>query len=79
MAVHDDWHGRGIGGAFMRAAVDLADRWLNLSRLELTVYTDNTPAIKLYEKFGFEVEGTLRRYSFRDGAYADAYTMARLN
>ncbi len=78
MAVHDDWHGRGIGTRLMRAAVDLADRWLNLSRLELTVYTDNAPAIKLYQKFGFEIEGTLRRYSFRDGAYADAYAMARL-
>ena len=78
MAVHDDWHGRGVGTALMRAAVDLADRWLNLGRLELTVYTDNVPAMRLYERFGFKVEGTLRRYSFRDGAYADAHIMARL-
>jgi len=78
MTVHDDWHCRGIGTALMRAAVELADRWLNLSRLELTVYTDNAPALKLYEKFDFEIEGTLRRYSFRDGEYADAYAMARL-
>ena len=34
--------------------------------------------IALYEKFGFEIEGTHRRYAFRDGAYVDAYTMARL-
>ncbi len=78
MAVHDDWHGRGIGTALMRAAIELADRWLNLSRLELNVYTDNTPAIRLYEKFGFEIEGTFRRYAFRNGAFADAYAMARL-
>ncbi|NNC64792.1 MAG: GNAT family N-acetyltransferase [Gammaproteobacteria bacterium] len=78
MAVHDDWQGQGVGTALMRAAVDLADRWLNLSRLELTVYTDNARAISLYEQFGFEIEGTLRRDSFRDGAYADAYVMARL-
>lgn len=78
MAVHDAWHGRGVGSALLRAALDLADRWLNLSRIELTVYTDNGPAIRLYEKHGFEVEGTLRRYSFRDGKYADAHVMARL-
>jgi len=35
-------------------------------------------AIALYEKFGFEVEGTHRRYAFRNGEYVDAYSMARL-
>lgn len=78
MAVHDDWQGHGIGTALMQAAVDLADRWLNLNRLELTVYTDNLPAIALYEKYGFDIEGTLRRYAYRDGSYVDAYAMARL-
>ena len=78
MAVHDEWQGKGVGSALMRAGVELADKWLNLSRLELTVYTDNEPAIRLYERFGFEREGTLRRYAFRDGVYVDAHLMARL-
>ncbi len=62
----------------MQAAVDLADKWLNLERLELDVYTDNEPALRLYQKFGFVIEGTLVRFAFRDGRYADAYMMARL-
>lgn len=62
----------------MQAAVDLADRWLNLSRLELEVQVDNEGAIRLYRKFGFEVEGTLREYTFRDGALVDVYYMARI-
>lgn len=78
MAVRDDWQGKGVGGALLQAAVDLADRWLNLSRLELQVYTDNAPAVALYQKFGFEIEGTLRKMAFRDGEYVDAYAMARL-
>ena len=78
MAVRDDWQGKGVGTALMRAALDLADNWLNLSRLELTVYTDNAAGIALYEKFGFEMEGTHRRYAFRDGGFVDAYSMARL-
>jgi L-phenylalanine/L-methionine N-acetyltransferase len=41
MAVRDDWQGKGVGSALMEAALDLADNWLNLIRLELTVYTDN--------------------------------------
>lgn len=78
MAVRDDWQGKGVGTALMGAAIDLAERWLNLSRLELDVYTDNEPAIRLYQKFGFVIEGTLVAFAFRDGQYVDAYVMARL-
>jgi len=78
MAVRDDWHGRGVGTALMAACLDLADNWLNLTRVELEVYTDNEPALRLYKKFGFEIEGTLRRYAYRDGKWVDAYFMARL-
>ncbi|HYD78508.1 MAG TPA: GNAT family N-acetyltransferase [Paucimonas sp.] len=78
MTVHDDWQGQGIGTALMRATVDMADKWLNLVRLELEVYTDNEAAIRLYERFGFVHEGTLRRHAFRDGQYVDSHVMARL-
>lgn len=78
MSVRDDWHGKGVGSALMARIVELADHWFDYRRLELTVYTDNAAALALYRKFGFEIEGTLRQYAFRDGAYVDAYTMARL-
>ena len=77
MAVRDDQHGNGIGSALMTAMVDLADNWLGLRRIELTVYTDNAPAIALYEKFGFEVEGEAKGFALRGGQYVDAYYMAR--
>ncbi len=78
MSVRDDWHGRGVGSALLAAAIDLADNWLNYTRIELTVYTDNDVALALYRKFGFEIEGTLRDYAFRGGRFIDAYTMARI-
>lgn len=78
MAVRDDWQGKGVGTALLQAAVDLADKWLNLTRLELEVFVDNAPAIRLYQKFGFNIEGTMAQYAFRDGCYVDTYMMARL-
>ena len=78
MSVRDDCQGQGVGTALMQAAVDLADNWLNLQRLELHVFTDNEPAVRLYQKFGFVVEGTLVRYGYRTGEFVDVYAMARL-
>lgn len=78
MAVRDDFQGKGVGSALMKEAVNLADKWINLSRLELEVYCDNSAAVALYKKFGFEVEGRLFKFSFRDGEYVDAFFMARL-
>ena len=78
ITVHDEWQGKGVGKALMAAAVDLADNWLNLTRLELEVYADNAAAIHLYERFGFVYEGTLRQHAFRNGEYIDSNIMGRL-
>ena len=78
MSVDEAFQRRRIGTALLAAIVDLADNWYNLLRLELEVYTDNEGAIRLYRRFDFVIEGTLRSYAYRAGAFADAYYMARL-
>ena len=78
IAVHDAYAGRGAGTALMAGLVEMADDWLNIRRLELTVYADNARAIALYERFGFQREGLHRDYAWRAGAYVDAVAMARL-
>jgi putative acetyltransferase len=79
IAVAPAAQGRGVGSALMQALCDYADRWGQLLRIELTVFTDNARAIALYRRFGFQTEGTHRAYAFRDGAYADVLCMARLH
>ncbi|HQT90007.1 MAG TPA: GNAT family N-acetyltransferase [Acidiphilium sp.] len=76
--VADAHHGQGIGTALLTALLDLADHWLGLTRLELTVFADNSRAIALYHRLGFVQEGHLRDYALRDGALADSLSMARL-
>lgn len=78
MAVRDDWAGRGVGTALMAAALDLADNWLGLTRLELTVWSDNEAAQALYRKFGFVQEGVARDYGLRHGVLVDTLYMARV-
>ena len=78
MGVRDDWTGKGVGSALLGAVLEMADDWLNLRRIELTVYGDNQGALALYRKFGFEQEGLARGYAFRRGDYVDALYMARI-
>ena len=78
MGVAPAWQGKGVGSRLLTAALDVADNWMNLHRVELTVYADNDAAHHLYRKFGFEVEGRLRDYALRDGVFVDTLSMARL-
>ncbi len=78
IAVADAYQGRGVGRALMNACLDFADHWANYARVELTVHADNARAVKLYESLGFEHEGRLRDFSFREGGYIDALFMGRV-
>ncbi|MCP4539103.1 MAG: GNAT family N-acetyltransferase [Chloroflexi bacterium] len=78
LSVHPDYWNRGVGAALIAAVVDLSDNWLDIKRIELTVYADNAAAIHLYEKFSFVIEGTKRKYAYREGEYVDTHVMARV-
>ncbi|BBQ81854.1 TPA: N-acetyltransferase [Kluyvera ascorbata] len=77
-SISADFQGRGVGSALMREMINLCDNWLRVERIELTVFVDNPAALALYRKFGFDIEGTGKRYALRNGEYVDAYFMARL-
>jgi len=70
--------GRGVGSELMREMINLCDNWMRIERIELTVFADNPAALALYRKFGFEIEGTGRKFALRNGEYVDAYYMARM-
>jgi putative acetyltransferase len=77
MSVHDAYQRQGVGKALLLELIDAADNWLNIMRIELTVFIDNAGAIALYEAMGFEAEGVHKACAFRDGAFADVLAMAR--
>jgi ribosomal protein S18 acetylase RimI-like enzyme len=66
---------QGIGSALLERTVEWA-RANGVAKLELHVFAHNTPAIALYESFGFVQEGYRRRHYRRDGDYLDAILMA---
>ena len=75
MLVATGWRGRGVGSALLAEAVERA-RAAGAHKLALQVWPHNAAAIALYERFGFEREGYLRRhYRRRSGELWDAVVM----
>ncbi|HEX6490248.1 MAG TPA: GNAT family N-acetyltransferase [Gaiellaceae bacterium] len=66
---------RGIGRALLEQAVEWAKEE-RIEKLELHVFPHNEPAIRLYERFGFEREGVRRGHYRRGGELLDAVLMA---
>ncbi|WP_102292064.1 GNAT family N-acetyltransferase [Vibrio cyclitrophicus] len=64
--------------AGLAIAVNQADNWLNLVRLELEVHADNHGATTLYESVGFQLEGTKKLSTFKGGKYVDMLLMSRI-
>ncbi|MCA9905757.1 MAG: GNAT family N-acetyltransferase [Anaerolineae bacterium] len=62
-----DYRGRSIGYEAMQLAMQFAFHEINLHRLQLTVFSYNARAIRLYEKLGFRKEGVFREALNRDG------------
>ena len=75
MWVAKDWRGKGAGTALMEAALDYA-RANGAFKISLEVWPHNTAAIALYEKYGFEREGYLRKHwRRRNGELWDSVVM----
>ena len=75
MLVAAAWRRRGVGSALLRAGIAWA-REVGAHKVALQVWPHNQAAISLYERFGFEREGLLRRhYRRRNGELWDAVVM----
>jgi len=78
MGVDASYHGQGVGSLLLQTITDLCDNWINVRRIELTVFVDNKAALALYQKFGFEIEGTSPCFAVRDGKFVDVHHMGRV-
>jgi RimJ/RimL family protein N-acetyltransferase len=74
-----DYRHRGLGTRATRAMLDHAFSDLQLHRVWLHVNHDNERARRMYERIGFQHEGTLRSSAFKNGHYLDVDVMAILD
>jgi putative acetyltransferase len=72
------FRGMGVGRALMARAHSWVSEKPWLERIELEAVSENLPAIRLYESFGFETEGVRRKAMKKNGRYFDLLLMARM-
>lgn len=76
------WHAADRGHGYGLDALRTLCRWAfdhyNLHRIELSADPNNTPAIRIYEKCGFQREGISRLRHFEDSAWHDELRMGLL-
>ena len=70
--------GRGIVSQAVAAVTEHAFASLGLQRVFALPYGRNAASARVLEKAGYTLEGTLRRASFKDGAFVDQLLYARL-
>jgi len=75
MNIRSDFREIGIGKAMMDFMVNWA-RKNGYEKISLSVFSTNERAIKLYKKFGFEIEGVKKREIKIDEEYVDEILMA---
>ncbi|MCM3704036.1 GNAT family N-acetyltransferase [Paenibacillus macerans] len=73
-----DYTGKGVGTALFQAAEAWRTRsGSGITKFELTVMVPNEPAVALYKKMGFEIEGTKKNSIRMDEKYIDEYYMGK--
>ncbi len=78
IAILKDYWNYGIGSKMLSVMLGWADK-NEFKKITLEVDDINGKAIKLYQKFGFEIEGKLKKDKYLgNGEYRDSFIMARL-
>lgn len=74
----ENYLGKGYGKETILDLLNYGFNTLNLYRIQLNVISFNISAIKLYEKVGFQKEGTMKEFVLRNGQRYDLYMYAKL-
>ena len=77
ISILKEFWGQGLGNALFEALENWGQE-NGIHRLELTVMTHNERGVALYQKRGFEIEGTKKHSAKVNGQYIDEYLMAKL-
>ena len=74
----DRVRGKGVGSATERFVMRHVFEELNLDKLCCEVLASNDGVVKMHQRYGFQVDGVLRRHVIKAGERVDVVTMSLL-
>jgi RimJ/RimL family protein N-acetyltransferase len=78
MSVANKYRNQGIGTLLVNCLLDWASNNPSLEKITLSVHQNNEPALAIYKKLQFKIEGTkTREIKYADGSYVDMILMAK--
>jgi len=77
--IHPDYHGNGHGTEASDMLTNYAFDQLNYHKVYARAYEGNRPSQKIWERLGFENEGSLRDHTYTKGEYKNVIYYGMLN
>ena len=77
ISVQKEHWGKGLASSLLETMLLWANDHPVINKIMLTVHAENEQAIKLYNKYGFEEEGRMKKDFFLNGRYSDALLMSK--
>lgn len=72
----DTFRGTGKGRMMVELCLEYAFGHLNLHKVYLEVFADNSRAVSFYKGMGFEQDGVFKEHIFKSGSYKDVIHMS---
>ena len=69
--IGEPFHGKGYGTHAVRELTRYAFEQLKMEKLEASVFVGNTASRRIFEKNGFQLEGTIRKATKKRGVFLD--------
>ena len=74
-----DYWGQGYAREALELAIDYMFNERNIHRIQAHVLVSNQASLKMHQKCGYQIEGTLAEAVFKNGRYQDQYVLALIN
>ncbi len=78
MGIIPEWRSAGLGFILLSNLLDWLEKFSDIELVQLAVLANNTRAIQLYQKLGFQSEGLRKKFiKYQNGSYVDELLMAK--